>query len=425
MNRRELHKHLQQEYSQSKKGFGTERGKIEPYKSTFFVIPPPPPSRPPDKLHVKSLSAAHRTMREIPLFSELSNLDQMVLGLLVRREALASSRMEGTWSTIDHVLTPGELINHKEKSPSASVRGYAEAMSKIFFGIEKGNIKTIDENIVRALHKSFMSKDPNFRGIAGKFRQEMTPPVHVVIGGFPRIEDSIYNPVPPEHLKKQMQLFFEWVSDDLIIEMGNAGQGLSLVLRMALGHIFFEAIHPFTDGNGRVGRMIMAVQMMLDGLSPLYLSGYIEMKKEDYNQTLAHAQKKLDYAPFVRFLSEAISGSWNESQHSKKVLLELPATWNERGNFRKNSAALKTLDVLLSHPILSATTLQQLLKISAPAAGNALRQLVEAKILFERTGFERNRVFAAEEVIAILARPLDEAPETARDQGLAMMKENF
>ena len=86
----------------------------------------------------------------------------------------------------------------------------------------------------------------------------------------------------------------------LIAELGDAGHGLTLPVRMAIGYSHFEAVHPFTDGNGRTGRALWPLQMVCAGNMPLYISGYVEVKKSEYNKALEQAQKKLNYIPLIK-----------------------------------------------------------------------------------------------------------------------------
>src|SRR5262249_2307100 len=159
----------------------------------------------------------------------------------------------------------------------------------------------------------------------------------------------------------------------------------------ARAHWQFEAVHPFSDGNGRVGRMLMTLQMVCEGFAPLYFSGFIEANKKEYINGLKIAQTQLDETVLVHFLAEAICASWDEACKTKSALVSLQKRWADRGKFRENSAAKRALIGLLDAPILTTRTLEKKLGVSNPAALRAIGQLCEAKILRERTGFARNR----------------------------------
>jgi Fic family protein len=196
-----------------------------------------------------------------------------------------------------------------------------------------------------------------------------------------------------------------WYQDDLLAEIGDAGIGLWLPVRLAVGHAHFEGVHPFPDGNGRVGRMLWPLQMILAGHAPLYLSGYVEIAKKDYGLALQAAQKQLQYGPIIEFICQAIEASFEEAELTRKSLSELPMVWRGRAKFRDGSAAERAIELLISSPILSAGELARLLEVPFESASKALATLAARGVVKERTGYRRNRIFAAEEVLALLARP--------------------
>jgi len=408
MKREELTTQLRQEYRDELIG-GVEKIKEPGFENFWFVVPPPPPKKIPKGLPTHSLSKAVRLMDQLPHVNSSDAIDRLTSYLFLRREAVQSSRMEGTWSTIDHILTPGEIYDVKEvKSERASVLGYAHALEKEFQSVvEKGDV-IFSKALVCRLHKEVMSKDPAFRGLPGKIRKSP-----VFIGGLHRREESIYNPAPPLHVERCLHQVMTWYSDQDIIELGDAGMGMPLPVRMAIGHAHFEAVHPFSDGNGRIGRMLMTLQMAARGTLPLYLSGYIEAQKSDYMTVLQAAQKKLNYSPIVEFICEAIVASHSEARETKEAIKSLPDEWRDRHSFRSGSAADRMLDLLITNPIFTVSQIQDRLKVTRPAANHAAAQLVSAKIAKERTGHARNRVFAAEEVLELLARKFSEPPSAA------------
>jgi Fic family protein len=173
---------------------------------------------------------------------------------------------------------------------------------------------------------------------------------------------------------------------------------------MALAHAHFEAVHPFPDGNGRVGRLLLPLMLAAEGHTPLYLAPYIARNKPAYIGGLKAAQQRLDHSPLVEVLSNAILATVDLSESAHNDLIRLSADWKSRSSWRKNSAAKRALDIIPGFPIITASRLAAILKVSAPSMSSALKQLVEAKVLTERTGFRRNRVFAAQEVLEVYNR---------------------
>jgi Fic family protein len=213
----------------------------------------------------------------------------------------------------------------------------------------------------------------------------------------------------------------EWLKDEDLALQGDAGSGLSLPVRLAVGHAHFEAVHPFTDGNGRTGRALWAIQMICAGSMPLHLSGYVEARKEDYIRGLEQAQKKLNYAPLIEFICNAIIESSLELKRTQEVIVSLVEVWKQRGKFRKKSAAERALPLLLHYPILTSAILQKELGISGPASTNAINLLLEKKIIRHRRFENRRPVYAAEELIQVLARPFGSDLEIALEKGKSLL----
>ncbi|XSC48350.1 Fic family protein [Bradyrhizobium sp. RDT10] len=182
------------------------------------------------------------------------------------------------------------------------------------------------------------------------------------------------------------------------------------ITRMAIAHAHFEAVHPFRDGNGRVGRLLLPLMMAAEKHVPLYLSPYIEAKKGAYYASLKDAQQRLDWQPIIIFMAEAVTGTVEELMKTRSALSELSELWRGRRKFRKGSAAARALDELPHYPVLTAKRLGELLEISPPQAHQAIAQLEEAGILAERTGYSRNRVYAANDALNIINRPFGEQP---------------
>jgi Fic family protein len=397
LNIKDLHPKLQKLYKDTSE-CGVVKGQDIHGKHIYFVIPPAPPKKIQFNFSIQIVSEAMSVLRKFPTYAEMDDLDKLINYLFVRKEAVESSRMEGTWSTIDEVLTP---ISGSESFSEAtlSVRGYAHSIENLFEAAYKQREKVFQLKAILNIHKEMMQKDSRYQGIPGKIRTEGKPGAVVYIGGGGRPENSIYNPTPAKYIKESLNQVIDWLSDHELAEAGDAGVGMTLPIRMAIAHSHFEAVHPFSDGNGRVGRALWPLQMIAADVMPLYLSGYVEKEKHAYAEALQWSQKKLDYSKIIEFISHAIINSAGEMQTTKKDLLSLPKQWEERGKFRKNSAAFNALQVLLKMPIFSVEDLRSTLDCSHQAAALAVLQLAEANVVKERTGNKRNRLFAAEEVI--------------------------
>jgi Fic family protein len=282
--------------------------------------------------------------------------------LLVKREAVSSSRMEGTWSTVDEVLSP--VKSDVGRSATASVRGYANALMFGVQAVTSDSLAALTPALLCDLHKRVTLKDPGFAGIAGRLRTPGQPGDVVQIGSFGRKEDSIYNPAPPRQVLRCLDEVLDWMSDESVLEPGDAGMGMALPVRMAVGHAHFEAVHPFSDGNGRLGRMLWALQMVAAGRLPLYLSSYVEAERTQYGEALQEAQKQLKYRRIIEFICRAIIASSVEEADTQRALQNLPSEWHRRGRFRRGSSAARSLDLLLRMPLLTIKLMATELDVS-------------------------------------------------------------
>ncbi len=402
---------------------GVERVDDPKFRNLWFVVPPAPPRHPPRKLPFEALARANRLLAALPRYDKADDLHKAVSFLFSRREAVQSSALEGTFSTVDAVLTPGGIHDVREgKSENASVRGYAHALETEHANAARVGVSVFSLPLVMRLHREITSKDPSFRGQPGGLREPGKPGSVVFIGGIRRREESVYNPAPARHVRRCLGEVLKWLADGELAELGDAGIGMTLPVRMAIGHSHFEAVHPFPDGNGRVGRMLLTLQMVAHGTLPLYLSGYIETERAEYAWALGEAQRKLRYGPIVEFISEAMVAAKREADQTIDVLTRLPEEWAARGRFRPHGAARRGLSFLLTHPIFTVKDLAASLKVSSPAAHRAVAGLVQAGVVRERTGFGRNRVFAAEEVIELISRPFGDAPTAALDRARRLLE---
>ena len=132
--------------------------------------------------------------------------------------------------------------------------------------------------------------------------------------------ENIWFVVPP----KPPHTVTEKMSNESLLQLGDAGMGMVLPIRMAIGHTHFEAVHPFSDGNGRVGRMLWAFQMAAADRLPLYLSGYVEAQKSEYGAALQDAQKQLSYRRMIDFVCRAIIACTEEETVTQQVLEHWP-----------------------------------------------------------------------------------------------------
>lgn len=364
------------------------------------VVPIPPPRNGLDLGGVlpRLVEAANALGRFRALASDMAD-PFLASRLLTRREAVSSSSIEGTNSTLDELLAVDDA-DERGSEDTRQVRDYALILDELVPKARATGPAFLTLDLVNGLHARAMRGDGGYKGSLGTFRGEV-----VWIGGRGDIAYSTWNPPPPDRLAGCMAECVDYMRNE-----GPQAVSQNLVTRMALAHVHFEAVHPYRDGNGRVGRLLLPLMMAAEGDVPLYLSPYIEAHRTDYYEALKAAQQRLDWGVAVGFVSDAIVGTVEELLVTRRALAELRGSWEGRRRFRRKSAAAEAVELLPHHPVVTIRRLGELLGVTPTQARLAVDQLVGAGILTERTGYARNRIFAADEVLRIVNRPYGEAP---------------
>lgn len=374
-----------------------------PYDNHYGVVPTPLPE---DGLSfpgaLDRLVAASAALARIQTIARDMADPYLISRILTRREAVSSSSIEGTNSTLDELLEIDDA-GDPAAVPSGQVRQvreYALSLDRLLPQARARGTAIFDIDLIRHLHAEVMRSDPDFADVPGEWRRSV-----VWIGGTGNIAYSTWNPPPPDRIAGCLAETVEYLRNE-----GMQSMTRNLVVRMAVSHAHFEAVHPFRDGNGRVGRLLLPLMMAAEGQVPLYLSPYIDAHKGAYYAALKGAQQRLDWEAVIGFVADAVVATTDELMVTRQALARLRAAWEVRRRFRRGSAALRTLDLLPHYPVLTVRRLASLLDVTTPQAGQAVGQLVAAGILTERTGYARNRIFAAGEVLAIVNRPFGVEP---------------
>ncbi|MGG5891037.1 Fic family protein [Falsiroseomonas sp. HC035] len=183
---------------------------------------------------------------------------------------------------------------------------------------------------------------------------------------------------------------------------------LAIPIRLALAHAHFEAIHPFAEGNGRIGRMLLSLMLAEEGHVPVPLSRVLEADRARYYDALRAAQQQLDFVPLALLMCEAIQVSAEAAHDLDRRLCELPVLWKDPARWpnrrlpRRDGVASRLLDLLPYHPMITVGLVEQRFGVSRQAANEGVRALDAAGILVERTGYRRNRVFVARDALAAI-----------------------
>jgi len=325
---------------------------------------------------------------------------------LLRREAILSSRMEGTYATAEQLAmfeAGSPPADERQQSDTREVLNYVEAMR---LGVAQLRKIPISLRLIRLVHARLLKGVRGESERPGEFRSSQN-----YIG---RKGEGIHGArfVPPPVLEMLPAL------DELEKYLHVGPHGLPgpgpepdptlapVLVRLALAHYQFETIHPFRDGNGRVGRLLIPLLLISHGRlrEPLlYMSGYFERHREAYNDHMLRVSHTGDWRPWLDFFLRGVADSARESVDLAGTLLALRESWQRRFHSARSSALLlKLIDHLFQAPSITIGRAAELLDVTTAAASYNVKKLVEAGILTERTGRKRDQVFVALEIVGIV-----------------------
>jgi Fic family protein len=382
--------------SQDRQRYLVKCGK--PYDHCYALIPPATPRVLPQSSAMQTqLQKAHEALGNLrSKAATLPNAD-LITRTLARREAVQSSQIEGTKTNLPELLEYEATLG-QDGAPAdvTEVERYVHALAmgqKVLDG-EQGR-RAISIDLIKGMHRVLLEKAPA-RLRPGDYRDSQ-----VWIGGG-RIEDATFVPPPPEAIPGCME---ELETSMLQYEPREDEFGaMSIVAQLAVAHAQFETIHPFFDGNGRIGRLIMPLMLAAEGYPPLYLSGYLLRYRRAYYDVLANVQLQGRWDAWVIFLCEAVIRSVETSMGIAKDLNDIHDEWVKAlSDVKANSAVHQFPRLLLGRPVMSVNHAAEVLGISFVTANNAVKIMVERGILSEPKA-RRNRVFHATRILERLER---------------------
>ena len=370
---------------------------VADYSGALAIVPPPPPLMVPLVGIDRHLMHAHEALATLRTAMEKLPNPNLILRTLDRREAVRSSQIEGTNAGVDHVFEY-EATGSDQGLPT-DVRVTLNYVKALDHGLrEVRSNQGITLGLIRDLHAVLMDGDAEYlkRDAPGQFRTRQN-----WIGGL-KIYDAKIVPPPPEKLAGPLSDF----EQALRYAPSDEDQySVSVVVRMAILHAQFELIHPFLDGNGRVGRLLMPIMLAAEGYPPVYLAGFLKANQGEYYRTLADAQLRERWPEWVGFVAQAVEASCQDAIQTADDLLAIKARWSQSlSHLRSDASALAALDVLLGNPVVTVNLLKDRLKVSFPAANTAIEQFKEKGILKDVDKIGRSRAFVAHEVIARLEK---------------------
>ena len=355
-------------------------------------MPEPLPPVPPvawDGEMQRLLSDADRDLARLDALAALLPNPDLFVAMYVKQEAVLSSQIEGTQSTLEDVLAfEAEHATERQPHDVAEVVNYVRAMN---YGIRRLTELPLSLRLIKEIHAELM------RGVRG---QEKSPGEFRIsqnwIGGVSP-SNAAFVPPPAYALMDAIGAFERFIHEHT--------HDVPVLVRCALAHAQFETIHPFLDGNGRVGRLLitfMLVEAKALSLPLLYLSIYLKANRSEYYDRLMNVRLKGDWEGWVKFFLRGVSETARLASDTGLDIIKLRERFRER--FQWVPYALRLLDSLYKQPYVDIKQAATIMACSFVTANRVVADLVEAGALKEITGQSRNRVFRYEPYLKLFER---------------------
>ncbi|HTY49558.1 MAG TPA: Fic family protein [Steroidobacteraceae bacterium] len=370
------------------------------HSGCYAVMPPTPEFFP---IGSPFLPLARREMQVLAdAVAAAPDYAGLLMQMLNRREAVDSSQIEGTHTRFDELLlheieagTPDAVTDADADQTLNYLRAYVLGINQV----KAKGIRALDTHLVCSLHRQLTTGDS--RAVPGEFRQ-----VQNFIGGL-KMENARFIPPPPEAVPRLMGGLDRLIRNEPDPE---SHLRFGVLARAPVVHAHFEAIHPFVDGNGRVGRMLLPLMFLADEDQPIHLATFLKRRQREYYDALLEVQMKLRWSDWVQLFLECVIASCRHTVYLLRELRAIADQWRERlkeHRIRKDAAVWRLADLLLGQPVVTVNALVERLKVSFPTANAAVATLVGMDILRTQGAKRRHRAFQAHQVMNILHTGID------------------
>lgn len=351
-----------------------------------FIPAKLPPTLEYDNQFVLSLSRADAALSELSGLGRHLPNPHLLIAPYVRREAILSSRIEGTKASLSDLLID-EMEQPKQRTEDDDVREVRNYVAAMEHGLERLHKLPLSLRLVREIHARLMKGARGDHATPGEFRRSQ----NWIGPSGSTIETAPYVPPPPEQLD---DLLGDW--ERFLHERDTFPD----LVQCAIMHEQFEAIHPFLDGNGRLGRLLIMLFLIERGRLPqplLYLSAYIEAHRQDYYDLLQRVRTHGDWMGWLRFFIAGVTEIASEARGQASRLMDLREKF--RGRLRDKPKALALLDELFLNPYMSVSRAEKVLKVSNPTARQAVMLLQKKWVLEEITGRTWGKLYLAKPIM--------------------------
>jgi Fic family protein len=328
------------------------------------------------------LEKASLRLGELNSFSRLVPNIDLFIQLHVTKEAVLSSRIEGTQTHMDEALLPKTEIQEERRNDWQEVRNYVEAINDAIANLDR---LPISSRLIRSTHKILLDSVRGEHKLPGEFRTSQN-----WIGGN-SISDARF--IPPHH-----QLVGDLMGD-LEKFLNNPDTHVPDLIKIAIAHYQFETIHPFLDGNGRIGRLLITLYLVQEKILAqplLYLSTYFEKRKDLYYDNLNSVRVNNDMTHWIKYFLVGVEQTAALASQTLSMILEFKDNLENhaRANYgRRSTTAILLIHQLMKNPVITVDDAARLCNISYKSANDIVRLLCNDGYLVESTGQSRNRLF--------------------------------
>ena len=339
-----------------------------------------------------ALSAADRAVGRLAGEGRRLPNPHLLIRPFVRREAVLSSRIEGTQATLGELLA-AEAGAAVERSP-ADLREVGNYVVALEYGVERLRALPLSLRLVRELHGKLMRGVRGDAATPGQFRrsQNWIGPAGCTLA------NASFVPPPPDRVVDCLGAWESFLHDD----------SLPPLVHAALAHSQFEAIHPFLDGNGRVGRLLITLLLMAKGVLPaplLYLSAWFEATRPEYYARLSGATERGEWEEWLGYFLTGAAGQADDALGRIQRIDDLLAGWREQVAKAPSRLPEKAIDLFAENPFWSVNGLAARLGVAYTTAQRAIDRLEAAGMVALAGEAKRNRVYCAGTLLAILEEP--------------------
>jgi Fic family protein len=316
----------------------------------------------------------------------------------VQREAVFSSRIEGTQSTLGELLA-AEAGAAVARSPD-DLREVGNYVAALEYGITRLKTLPLSIRLVLELHEKLMTGVHGEHATPGELRRSQNwigPPGST-------LAQATYVPPPHEELLDHLGSWEEFLHDET----------LPPLVQTALMHYQFEAIHPFLDGNGRVGRLLITLLLMHRGVLPLpllYLSAFFDATRRDYYENLRAVTARSAWEDWLLYFFNGVARQSEDALSRAERINQRLDQWRERMSGAGSEVPLRLLDLLGSNPYITVRKAEAQLGVAYNTAAAALRSLIRLRIVKQVGDARRDRVFCAQDILSILEEPARLRPD--------------